>query len=190
MAYLPPGTNLSVASIDELYEVVAGTGNKRQWPARYPNGDPAKARDGYTAEGTGVAPKTEPTIQALPSNVVICCDDGGGNVGTRTAVGGRAADGGNSSDSLCGNGRLIGGGTMKPFEKQFNFTVPCESIPTPLPAGERAQRSTKLKLLEGGGGMHRHAPFPAKTGSGQHRWEHPIDVPLSLSLSFGTNVAC
>ena len=64
VAFLPIGTNLSIATIDELYEV-GSSRNVRQWPARYPNGNPAKARDGYTGEGEGIAPKIAPTFDTM-----------------------------------------------------------------------------------------------------------------------------
>lgn len=86
---------------------------------RYPNGNPAKPRDGYTTEGTGIAQKGTPTFTALPTNVNVCCD---GDDAVEPAA--------EKDGTLCSNGnRLVGGGSMEPFGTTFNFTVSCSSIP-------------------------------------------------------------
>jgi len=144
VAQLPAGTNLSIATVDELYELV-GVENIRQWPARYPNGNPAKPRDGYTTEGTGIAQKGTPTFTALPTNVNVCCD---GDDAVEPAA--------EKDGTLCSNGnRLVGGGSMEPFGTTFNFTVSCSSIPPVMINGYGPLKSPNTWV---GDGLNRFTP--------------------------------
>ena len=98
-------TTLSTSPARAFQTLFSGSvGNALQWPARYPNGDPRKPNDGYTTEGMAVAPpKTAPQATKLPLNVHVYSTT---------------------------DGKLLAEGSMQPFNRELNFSVPPDTIPT------------------------------------------------------------
>ena len=103
VAELPAGT----AQINSLF-----LGNQRQWRARWPNGSPEKANDGYSMDGTTTGSVSLNDTISLPGNVNVYCKEDG----TQQPP------------------RLVASGVMPDLPKgsaatTHNFTVPCATIP-------------------------------------------------------------
>eukprot|EP01046_Picozoa_sp_COSAG06_P029567 COSAG06_NODE_2749_length_6349_cov_6.086400_1_plen_765_part_00 len=101
VAELPAGT----AQINSLF-----LGNQRQWRARWPNGSPEKANDGYSMDGTTTGSLSLNSTVSLPANVNVYCKDG--QHPPRWVASGVMPD-------------------LPPHEAGtiHNFTVPCSTIP-------------------------------------------------------------
>jgi len=100
VAELPAGT----AQINSLF-----LGNQRMWRARWPNGSPEKAKDGYSTDGTTTGSVSLNGTVSIPDNANVYCQDG-----TKQP-------------------RLVASGLMPEIPPGAatprNFTVPCSTIP-------------------------------------------------------------
>ena len=72
VADLPAGYGV----VEALFTTSPGS-NVRQWKARWPNGDPAKPRDGYSSQGDSVTtpawPATTPAFPAFEVPTAMQC---------------------------------------------------------------------------------------------------------------------